>query len=90
MTDKEIKIKIKGVQGDQGLQGIQGVPGVDSTVPGPKGDTGEQGIPGIDGKTPIAGVDFPIPKNGRDGRDAIYVGITPPPNPQMGDLWNKI
>lgn len=58
-----------------------------------------EGPKGEDGKTPIAGVDFPLPKDGkngvdgRDGKDAenqIFVGKNPPPNPKKGDLWSKI
>ncbi len=41
----------KGERGEQGKQGIQGI----------KGEKGQ------DGKTPVAGKDFPLPKNGKDG-----------------------
>lgn len=43
---------------------------------GPKGDKGDRGERGADGKTPIAGVDFPLPKDGADGapgRDGVGI-----------------
>lgn len=55
-----------------------------------------EGPSGKDGRTPIAGIDFPLPKDGvdgHDGRDAkeqIFVGKNPPPNPKKGDLWSKV
>lgn len=36
---------------------------------GDKGDAGKDGRDGKDGKTPVAGIDFELPKDGRDGRD---------------------
>ena len=38
---------------------------------GNKGEKGEDGKNGIDGKTPIPGVDFPIPKDGVDGKPGV-------------------
>lgn len=38
---------------------------------GEKGEKGEDGRPGVDGKTPIPGVDFPIPKDGVDGKPGV-------------------
>lgn len=36
---------------------------------GDNGESGKDGRDGKDGKTPIAGIDFELPKDGRDGRD---------------------
>lgn len=60
--------KIPGTMGPQGTQGTQGPRGF--YVKGPKGDKGDKPVAGIDypfpkdGKTPVAGIDFPIPKDG--------------------------
>lgn len=40
---------------------------------------------GPKGDTPIAGKDFPLPKDGRS--PTIHRGKTPPSNPFPGDLW---
>lgn len=59
---KDIKVpKIKVVAGEKGEKG-------DSIV-GPMGKQGPVGPAGKDGKTPVAGKDFPLPKNGKDGAD---------------------
>jgi len=57
---------LKGDKGDS-IQGPRGYKG----DKGDKGDSiqGPQGITGKDGKTPIAGVDYHIPKDGKDGVD---------------------
>jgi len=47
-------------------------------TPGEKGDVGERGA---DGHTPIAGIDYEIPKDGRDGKD----GYTPIKNKDYFD-----
>lgn len=52
-----------------------------------KGDKGDRGPMG---PKPIAGRDYPIPRNGRDGidgRNAITVSMSEPINPQEGDIW---
>lgn len=52
-----------------------------------KGDKGDRGPMG---PKPIAGRDYPIPRNGRDGidgRNAITVSMSEPSNPQEGDIW---
>ena len=38
---------------------------------GERGDKGESGKNGKDGRTPIAGIDFPFPKNGKDGESIV-------------------
>jgi len=61
--------KIEAIEGNNGTNGDKG----DVGERGEKGDAGPQGISGLDGKdgkdgiTPIAGIDFPIPENGKDG-----------------------
>lgn len=52
-----------------------------------KGEKGDPGKDGRDGKTPLPGVDFPLPKDGKDGRNPMTVSSTEPQNPQIGDLW---
>ncbi len=50
----------KGLKGDRGERGPQG-----EGIVGPRGEKGDK---------PIAGVDYPIPKNGKDGRDSFVAG----------------
>lgn len=59
-----MEIKAEFIKGDKG----------DSIV-GPEGPMGPVGPEGPMGPSPIAGVDYPIPKNGRDGAN----GYTPTP-----------
>lgn len=62
---------IKGEKGDKGDKGETVVgPQGEKGEKGDKGDRGERGPKGKDGKTPIPGVDFKIPRDGIDGRDA--------------------
>ena len=53
----------KGDKGDKG----------DSIVgaKGDKGDRGKDGKNGNDGHTPVAGIDFPLPKDGEDGQSIV-------------------
>jgi hypothetical protein len=62
------------LRGDRGEKGEIGPVGPKSDVPGPIGPRGK------DGKTPVAGVDFPLPKDGESivgppGRDGESVPI---------------
>jgi len=58
----------------QDIRYVRAIPDVIENIrhieltPGPKGDKGEPGARGIDGQTPIAGVDFPMPKDGKEGK----------------------
>lgn len=66
--------KIKGKDGKDGEQGPKGEDGKDGKngSDGSKGEIGPKGPPGKDGKdgrTPVAGKDFPIPRDGKDGKD---------------------
>lgn len=62
-----VNVKIEGVELIKGDTGATGNSGRD----GRAGTDGQSivGPPGIDGKTPVAGVDFELPKNGLDGKD---------------------
>ena len=61
-------------------------------IKGPKGDKRDS----IVGPRPIAGIDYPIPKDGHDGKDAVIPRVpffrsdSPPDNPLLGDIWIKI
>ncbi len=50
--------QIRGEKGDKGERGMVGLTG-----------QGEKGDKGDEGRQPVAGTDFPIPKNGNDGMD---------------------
>lgn len=66
----------KGDKGDTGPQGPTGSKGDSIRGPqGVQGEKGEKGDRGAAGITPIAGVDFPLPKDGKDGIHAT--AITP-------------
>lgn len=65
-TVKEVQRIQKGERGERGFTGIKG-------EKGERGERGEQGIKGEKGdvgETPVAGFDFPLPKDGMDGKDA--------------------
>ena len=56
-----------------------------------------QGENGADGHTPtteeltaIIEPLIPEPIHGKDGRNPMHIGSTPPTNPLIGDLWTKI
>lgn len=56
-----------------------------TTIQGKKGDRGEKGEKGEKGDKgdkPIAGVDYPLPKDGKDGKDGVNGkdGLTPIPD----------
>jgi len=47
---------------------------------------------GEKGDKPIAGIDFPLPKDGKDAilpRIPIFIGKKAPKNPVPGDIWIK-
>ncbi len=54
-------------RGSQGFQGMKGEKG--EAIVGPRGEAGPQGPKGDVGDTPVAGLDFPMPKDGIDGKD---------------------
>ncbi len=56
------------IEGKPGKDGNHGKDGVNGTH-GRDGRDGKDGKPGKDGKSPIPGVDFALPKNGRDGTE---------------------
>jgi len=71
---------LRGPAGPEGPQGTTGTQGV-------KGDTGakgDQGIQGTKGDTGAAGSDG---TPGADGPQNLYVGATPPVNPDPGTVW---
>jgi hypothetical protein len=79
---------LESVRGEQGIQGVQGE----------QGETGQDGytpVKGVDYFTQNEILEvarkatgmIKIPKDGRDGREIMHIGSTPPKNPQKGDLW---
>lgn len=42
-------------------------------IRGEKGERGERGEKGEKGDKPLAGIDYPIPENGKDGKDGIAI-----------------
>jgi len=71
-TEEELRALIiplipKPVKGEKGDRGERG----------PKGERGERGENGAPGKTPVAGVDFPFPKDGKDGADGHIKDLDP-------------
>lgn len=68
-AQKKIDEVSKMQRGERGMVGGRGEKG-ERGGDGPKGDAGERGPVGPRGETPIAGIDFPLPKDGIDGKDA--------------------
>lgn len=57
------------------------------SVEGPPGPPGQQGIPGLPGVEGPPGMGGPIGPQGPKGEGPAFLGATPPPGPQNGDLW---
>lgn len=83
---KDTETKVEEVKKMEGPPGKDGEPG--ESIVGPrgergepgksiKGDKGDRGERGPIGPKPIAGIDFPIPKDGKDGRDGESI-VGPP------------
>lgn len=75
-----------GKDGKDGKNGKDGIAGRD----GKDGQNGKNGKDGKDGHTPIAGVDFPIPKDGKDGASRVGWGAHPLTIQASGVVKDKI
>ncbi len=70
--------KLQAIKGEKGDPGVPGKDG--QSLVGPMGPKGLSGRDGKDGKTPVAGVDFQLPKDGKDGlngKNGDIATITP-------------
>ena len=67
MSEKELRIKIKGIKGDTGPQGEQGIQGIQ----GEKGDRGNDGKDGLNGKDGRDGIDGDQGPRGIEGKQGL-------------------
>ena len=82
LTNEERLQKLMGVVVD-----LQDRVAVVQKLQGPRGNRGIVGAKGDIGPKPKAGVDYPLPVNGTDGRNPMTVSKQKPTNPKIGDLW---